>query len=77
MGPTSAQQVMDRKHYARAMRAHKLIYQALWRILLPELLNFIEVHDPDVYADIQQATSADSEVLVTLLASDRFCVQMN
>ena len=48
MGPTSALQVMDEKHYARAMTAHKLTYQALWRILLPELLNFIEVHDPDV-----------------------------
>ena len=40
MGPHVSEQAMAGKHYNKGMRAHKLTLQALWRILLPDVLNF-------------------------------------
>ncbi|KAL8567664.1 hypothetical protein ACOMHN_054475 [Nucella lapillus] len=41
LGPKSAEHVLAGKSYSRGMRAHKMTLQAMWRILLPQLLLFI------------------------------------
>ena len=35
------EKVLAGKSYARGIRAHKLTLQAMWRILMPQLLEFI------------------------------------
>ncbi|CAG9823189.1 unnamed protein product [Phaedon cochleariae] len=40
----SATKVLEGKAYAKAMRAHKLTLQALWRILYPQILAYLEDH---------------------------------
>ncbi len=41
LGPKAAEKVLAGKFYARGIRAHKLSLQAMWRILMPQLLDFI------------------------------------
>lgn len=41
LGPKAAEKVLAGKCYARGIRAHKLTLQAMWRILMPQLLDFI------------------------------------
>lgn len=38
LGPKTAEQVMAGKSYNKGIRAHKITLQAMWRILLPQLL---------------------------------------
>ena len=46
LGTNTAEKVMAGKSYDKGMRAHKLTLQALWRILLPKLLGFMEDKRP-------------------------------
>ena len=41
LGPKAAEKVLLGKSYARGIRAHKLTIQAVWRILMRQLLDFI------------------------------------
>lgn len=73
LGPRTAEQVLAGKSYARGMRAHKLTVQALWRILMPQLQQFIQQEDPQLHSEIQDKSSSDNwQALVTLLATPRF-----
>ena len=45
LGPNLTDQAMAGKSYSRGMRAHKITFQAMWQILLPELLSSLEEHD--------------------------------
>jgi len=40
LGPKTAEKVMAEKSHYKGMRAHKITVQAMWRILLPQLLYF-------------------------------------
>jgi len=40
LGPKTAEKVMAEKSHDKGMRAHKITVQAMWRILLPQLLYF-------------------------------------
>ena len=40
--PVAVQKVFAGKDYNKAMRAHKLTVQALWRILIPLFLKFLQ-----------------------------------
>ena len=46
LGAGTTDQVLAGKAYKKAMRAHKLTYQALWRMLLPELLGHLKTATP-------------------------------
>ena len=41
LGEVAAQKVLVGKDYSKGMRVHKITVQALWRILIPELWNFL------------------------------------
>ena len=45
LGPNLTDQAMAGKSYSRGMQAHKITFQAMWQILLPELLSSLEEHD--------------------------------
>ena len=75
LGPRTAEQVLAGKSYARGMRTHKLTLQALWRILMPQLLQFIQQEDAQLKDEIENKSSLETlEDLTTLLASPRFRV---
>lgn len=56
---TAGQLVMFGKAYNKAMRAHKLTLQALWRILLPAFLTFAEESDKDCHDEVAAMAAAD------------------
>ena len=45
LGSNSTAQAMAGKSYNKGMCAHKLTFQAMWRILLPQFLSFLETFD--------------------------------
>ena len=64
---------MSGKSYARGMRGHKLTLQAMWRLLVPKLLAFIQDTDQDLDQQIQDDLSTDNtEGLSNLFASADF-----
>ena len=64
---------MSGKSYARGMRGHKLTLQAMWRLLVPKLLAFIQDTDQDLDQQIQDDLSTDNtEGLSNLFASPDF-----
>lgn len=63
--------VFDGKAYAKAMRAHKLTFQAMWRILLPRLLSFIQHISDDLHSMLTE-NGNDVENLVTIVKSEKF-----
>ena len=44
IGPLKADKVLQGKSYKAAMRMHKLTYQALWRLLVPHMIEFCRTH---------------------------------
>ena len=55
IGPNAAQQVMAGKAYSRASHIHKLTYQALWRLLLPGLYEYIGTEDTRLQKKLHEA----------------------
>jgi hypothetical protein len=78
MGPNSAEKVMGGKSYAKGMRAHKLTWQALWRLLLPQIQSCLEAKDPDMAHRLSEAAEMqDVETLTTVLGSTSFLGHVN
>ena len=48
LGEVAAQKVFAGKSYSKAMRAHKLTIQALWRILISKFMDFLNRENPDM-----------------------------
>ena len=66
IGPIKADKVLRGKSYKTAMRLHKLTYQALWRLLVPQLLEFCREHNYDLHNDLvtlASNTSDDADLL--------------
>ena len=57
IGPIKADKVLQGKSYKAAMRFHKLTYQALWRILVPQLLSFCKDHNRALYDTLSTLVS--------------------
>ena len=70
------QLVLQGKRYAKAMRAHKLTYQALWQILVPILRTWLRSNHPFLADEIDKATDNPLK-LAELLASDNFQGQLD
>ena len=72
LGPNAAEHVMNGKAYKRAMRAHKITLQALWRMLMPLLLRSCERSNVDLAWQISHLlSSAQVNELITILKSPR------
>jgi hypothetical protein len=80
LGSSTIVVVMTGKAYNKGMRRHKLSsVQALWRLLLPELLtflNFLQTKDANL-TDIEKLSEADGiDKLTTTLKTTRYVVFM-
>jgi len=71
LGPRAAEQVLAGKNYARGMRTHKLTLQALWRILMPQLLDTLAETDTALRTEIVSVKDKP-DILLPLLASPKF-----
>ena len=47
LGEVSIKKVLEGKAYAKGMRAHKLTFQAFWRLLYPQIVRFLEDNHND------------------------------
>lgn len=73
LGSNSAGKVMDGKSYAKGMRAHKLTWQALWRLLLPQLIAYLETKDAEMASSLSKAVEEENhDTLITILGSERY-----
>ncbi|KAL2095499.1 hypothetical protein ACEWY4_010218 [Coilia grayii] len=73
--PGTAEQVIlgKGKSYSKAIRAHKITVQAMWRILMPKLMNFIQMKNQALRQMLEKKSSSeDIEDLLTFLASKDF-----
>ena len=57
--------LLEKKH-KHAMRWHKLTLQAMWRNLLPQLLEYMEEHDIPLYDEIKKLTGETVEDFITM-----------
>ena len=48
LGEVATQKVFVGKSYSKAMRAHKITTQVLWRILTPKFIEFLSSQNPDL-----------------------------
>ena len=76
LGEGAVQLVLSGKAYNKAMRAHKLTLQALWRLLLPTFLLFAAESDKECHDEVS-AMAADENLeripeLITCLTKERF-----
>ena len=76
LSTNAAHQVITGKGYARAIRAHKITLQVLWR-LLPRLHGFLEKVDLELMAELEELEStkidaAQIALLVRKLSSEKF-----
>lgn len=74
-GPDTAEQVIlgKGKSYSKAMRTHKITIQAMWRILMPKLMNFIQNENQALKQTLdEKSSSKDIEDLLTFLATKEF-----
>ena len=76
LGPDAVELVLAGNAYNRAMRALKLILQALWRLLMPSLLSIVAEADANCHACVSRiAADDDSQTipeLITFLDRDKF-----
>ena len=73
LGPNSAEKAKDGKSYAKAMRAHKLTWQAQWQILMPQFKTDLHKQDPKTCQTLEDArASKDFDSLLDIVGSETF-----
>ena len=78
LGISSSEKVLEGKSYLRGIRVHKMTFQALWQLLLPQLLGYLDRTDKALKQDIEHNAKPESfDDLVTLLSTDRFRESMS
>jgi hypothetical protein len=74
LGPRTVERVLEGKEYSKGVRAHKVTLQAIWQILLPQLLVYIGECDKDLKESLdkfaQSHAPGDFERMCDLLSSD-------
>ena len=64
LGPGVAEQVLSGKKHKKAMRCHKLTFQALWRIILPQFQQYVMTNNANVYETLQLCTVNDIDDVI-------------
>ena len=76
LGPGALELVLAGKAYNKAMIAHELTLQALWRLLMPSLLSFVAKANSDCHACLSRMAADDDShtipELITFLDKDKF-----
>ncbi|MES9881882.1 MAG: hypothetical protein ABW185_13470, partial [Sedimenticola sp.] len=73
LGQKTAENVMAGKGYEKSVRAHKITAQALWEIVLPQFLEYLQIEGTDLKHDIEEAEkSPNDDCLTNILSTKRF-----
>jgi hypothetical protein len=65
--------VKDGKSYAKAVRAHKLTWQALWQIVIPQFQSYLEERDPQTcHALVKAMDDEDYDTLLLISEAQDF-----
>jgi hypothetical protein len=59
-GPLKAEEILCRMSYKAAMRLHKLTWQALWRILIPQILEFCKQFGRNLYDELTALSNGEN-----------------
>ena len=72
------------KPYTKAIRGHKLTWQAMWRLLIPRLRDYMKQHSLDLYTKLNAAILVNDDgktleglLLTQELQGDKKAVQRN
>ena len=68
---------MAAKSYNRTVRAHKLTYEALWRILWDKFVNWAEDSSVDINLDIMEAANSVANEMSDKSSADAVRDQVN
>ena len=68
LGEGAAHLVLSGKAYTKAMRAHKLTLQALWRILMPSFLAFLDEKDNELHSKLVEMINDTPERITELIS---------
>lgn len=74
-GENTAESILNGKQWNRTIRAHKLVFEALWRILWQKILHWLNENEVQIDADINQVSEdlsrafqqADDEAIYSAL----------
>ena len=70
LGPVAVKKAMAGKSYSKGMRDHKLTVQALWQIVYPLLIDYMDEHDTELKEQI--LNDEDIKETISLLQMNRF-----
>ena len=77
LGTKTAERVLAGKDYEKGMRAHKITFQTMWELLLPQLMEFLGHTYKDLKQKIEQATGDDDDMKLTqVLVTEEFKVAL-
>ena len=62
LGPRTTERVLEGKDYSKGMRAHKITFQALWQLLLPHFLAYVEVRDQKLKENLDRCVQPSGKV---------------
>ena len=73
MGPKTAVKVLAGKPFDKGVRVHKITFQAMWMILLPQFLDFMADKNPNLNTELLEKThNSITEDLITTLEQEEF-----
>ncbi len=73
LGRKTAENAMIGKTYEKAVRAHKITSQAMWQILLPQILEYLQQTDSQLRESIDNAICEDDdEELINILSTEKW-----
>ena len=73
LGVKTAEKVLAGNSYAKGIRAHKITIQAMWHILIPQLLDFMTDRNPELKKNLhEKAYNSATEDLISTLTSGEF-----
>ena len=68
LGKKTAEHALCGKNYEKSIRAHKITSQAMWQILLPQFMEYLQQNNAELKHEIESADSEeeDNELIKTL-----------
>jgi len=77
VGPRTVERALARKDYNKSLRVHKVTLQAMWQLLLLQLLVYMEEKDNEMKQGLERCVRSNTEddflELLDLLSSARYC----
>ena len=76
LGPRTVERALAGKDYNKGTRVHKITLQAMWQLILPQVLAFIVEKDNELKQNLERSVQSNSKedylTLLDLLSSTRY-----